>query len=290
MENFDPKFGKVRRPDFDTIPDKHKYTLFGVDYARLTGKQGGELYVTRHGWSHIDSVLPSAWFFGDKFKKVGRALAGATGAVYRTPVEHPAQERFALVVKFSRAAQDISVTLLGHAEHLDEVELEKIEQAEFLSPFEEFGNLSALRAAARSGIPTKHPLAIYSPPTRYLDWQLGRKPHLCSRMDRALAASQADAPDDHRVKYDWERLYILLYRWIDGIDAEAAMQAGMIGRDLMVELGEDARRRMRALGWIVCDHKPRHVIIRPSRTGHGMLRRGDELKWALIDYELLVRV
>jgi hypothetical protein len=288
MENFDTKFGKLRRPDFDNVPAKNRYTLFGVDYARLVGKQGGELFLTSYGWGSLDQVLPGAWFFGDKFKKVGRALSGATGAVYRTPVEHPARDRFALVVKFSRAAQDISITMLGRMDHLDAEEQERVETAEFLSPFEEFGNLCALRAA--SGIPTKYPLAIYSPPTRYHDWQLGRKSHLCARMDRALAATQADAPEDHRIKYDWERLYILLYRWIDGIDAEAAMQAGMIGKDLMIDLGHEARMRMREHGWMVCDHKPRHVILRPGPNGHGLLRRRDRVQWALIDYELMVRI
>ena len=109
-------------------------------------------------------------------------------------------------------------------------------------------------------------------------------------MSRALEASQSDAPDDHRIKYDWERLYILLYRWVDGIDAEAAMLAGAISQESMMALGQEARVRMRRLGWMVCDHKPRHVIVRPTRQRTGLLRRHQEIKWALIDYELLVTV
>ena len=289
MEQFDTTFGKLRRPAFDQVPAPHRYRLVDVDYARIAGKQGGELYVTRHGWACLDSVLPRAWFVDDRFKKVGRALAGATGAVYRVPVDHRARPDFALVVKFSRAAQDIRVTILDQGAHLDEVEHERIEGAAFLSPFEEFGNLCKLRAAAGWTVPTKLPLAIYSPPTRYADWQLGRHPHLCSRMNRALLASQVDVPEERRIKYDWERLYILLYRWIDGIDAEVAAQRGLIPKDTMVALGHEARERLRALGWMVCDHKPRHVIVRPSRHGGGLLRRRGQLPWALIDYELLVR-
>lgn len=290
MEQFDYTFGRIYQPAFDRIPQAHRHRLFGVDYVRMPGRQGGELYVTRHGWSCVESLLPRAWFVDDRFKKVGRALAGATGAVYRVPVEHRARTDFALVVKFSRAGQDIRVTILDQGTHLDAVERERIEAAEFLSPFEEFASLVKLRTAAGWTVPTKLPLAIYSPPTRYADWQLGRHSHLCNRMNRALRASQSDVPEARRIAYDWERLYILLYRWIDGVDAEVAAQTGLITNDTMVALGQEARARLRALGWIVCDHKPRHVIVRPSRHGHGPLRRGDRIPWALIDYELLVPV
>ena len=290
MEKFNYKFGKIYQPAFDQVPARHRFTLFGLDYVRMLGKQGGELYVTRHGWGCVESLLPDAWFADGRFKKVGRALAGATGAVYRVPVVHRARSDFALVAKFSRAAQDISVTLVDRGEHLDAEERAQIEEAEFLSPFEEFGNLAQLRTAAKSSILTKQPLAIYSPPTRYSDWELGRKSYVCARMSRTLAASQSEAPEDHRVKYDWERLYILLYRWIDGIDAEAAMQAGAISEESMIALGQEARVRMRQLGWMVCDHKPRHVIVRGTRQQTGLLRRHRQIKWALIDYELLVRV
>ena len=290
MENFNYKFNKIRQPAFDDVPRGHRFRLFGVDYVRMLGKQGGALFVTRHGWGCVESILPAAWFVDDRFKKVGRALAGATGAVYRVPVRHQARDSFALVAKFSRAAQDISVTLVDRGPHLTAEERARIDVAAFLSPFEEFGNLTQLRDAAKSSIPTKHPLAIYSPPTRYADWQLGRHSNLRVRMDRALAAAQQDVPEERRIKYDWERLYILLYRWIDGVDAEAACQAGLISEERMIALGQEARFRMRDLGWMVCDHKPRHVIVRAARGGNGMVGRPDQPRWALIDYELLVRL
>ncbi|MEO1090959.1 MAG: hypothetical protein AAFX81_10025 [Pseudomonadota bacterium] len=290
MEQFDYKFRRAYQPSFDKVPGEQRFNLFGVDYVRMIGKQGGELFVTKHGWACIDSILPGAWFVDDRFRKAGRALAGATGAVYRVPVAHKAQPNFALVAKFSRAAQDISVTVIDGGDHLDAEERERIDRAEFLSPFAEFGNLTQLRAAARSAIPTKHPLAIYSPPTRYSEWQLGRKSHVCYQMNRALEASQAGVEERRRVKYDWERIYILLYRWIDGIDAEAAAQAGTISNERMKSLGQEARVAMRQLGWMVCDHKPRHVIIRQMPNGRGMLGRGQQTKWALIDYELLVTI
>lgn len=288
MELFDYKFRKALQPAFDKVPAEARVRLFGVDYVHMRGKQGGDLFVTRHGWGCVDSILPGAWFVDERFRKVGRALAGATGAVYRVPVAHRARSNFALVVKFSRAAQDTSITVLDDGLHLDPQEKARVEEAEFLSPFEEFGNLVRLRTAAKSAIPTKHPLAIYSPPTRYLDWQLGRNSGIAWRMNRALEASQRSVPEECRIRYDWERLYILLYRWIDGFDAEAAMKSGAIPRETMEALGQEARNELRRFGWMVCDHKPRHVIIRAARSGRGILARERRIRWALIDYELLV--
>jgi hypothetical protein len=288
LEQYDYRLHRGYQPAFDQVPREHRHRLFGVDYVHIKGRQGGDLFVTRHGWGCVESVLPQAWFVDDRFCKVGRALAGATGAVYRVPVPHRACPDYALVVKFSRAAQDIRVTIVDAGPHLDAKEQEQIEQAEFLSPFEEFGNLCRLRAQAGSEVLTAQPLAIYSPPTRYLDWQLGRKSYICYGMSAKLLASQKDVPEERRVAYDWERLYVLLYRWVDGIDAEAAMLGGAISRGEMVRLGQDARATLRRHGWMACDHKPRHVILRPVRKGNGFLLRNAVVKWALIDYELLV--
>lgn len=290
MEHYDYRFHRGYQPAFDQVPGDHRVRLFGVDYVHMKGRQGGDLFVTRHGWGCIESVLPQTWFVDDRFRKVGRALAGATGAVYRVPVPHRACPDYALVVKFSRAAQDIRVTIVDAGPHLDAEEHAQIEQAEFLSPFEEFGNLCRLRSEARSAVPTAQPLAIYSPPTRYLDWQLGRKSYLCYRMSADLLASQKDVPEARRVVYEWERLYVLLYRWIDGVDAEAAMLAGSITQRDMIALGQSARTALRHHGWMACDHKPRHVILRPLRERDGFLRAGPRYRWALIDYELLVRI
>jgi hypothetical protein len=109
-------------------------------------------------------------------------------------------------------------------------------------------------------------------------------------MSADLLASQKDVPETRRVVYDWERLYVLVYRWIDGVDAEAAMLAGAITQREMIALGQEARTALRHHGWMACDHKPRHVILRPLRKRDGFLRSGPRFRWALIDYELLVRL
>ena len=309
MEQFDFRRHQHQPRSFDAAPQTLRRRVLGVDYLQLRGKQSGDLYVTRHGWPVLESILPSQWFVGDRLRKVGRQLAGATGAVYRVSVPHRARSRFALVVKFSRFAQEALISI-PPSEPLDWAERDRIAVSEFLSPFEEFANLERLRASAGMRIPTKAPLAIYSPATRYLDWQLGRIDHRRWWYDRVLAEDQAEQPEGSRVAYDWERMYVLIYRWIDGIDAETACQQGDLTSIELRDLCQQARQALRGFGWDVLDHKARHVIVRPetrsesephssptseavsgveqdSQPGRLVSRHGRRL-WALVDYELLV--
>jgi hypothetical protein len=286
MEGFDPTLGRGLKPDFDEAPARFRRRIGGVDYLHLKGKQNGDLFITRHGWPFAECLMPERWFIGEQFRKPGQALAGATGAVYRVPIAHPVRSRFALVVKFSRFGQDVGITvadeLIANRRFLD-----RVEHAEFLPPFEEFANLERLRRQCRGLFATKAPLAIYSPPTRYLDWQLGRKPHLQWTYRRQLGASQNDDTEP-KVEYDWERIYILLFRWMDGMDLEQARACGLVSENLMVDWTRRAAEQLSDLGWMVLDHKPRHLIVRPHRKTRQILKRRDHPVLGLVDYELLV--
>ena len=286
MEGFDICLGRSLKPSFDEAPARLRRNISGVDYLHLRGLQGGDLFVTRDGWANVPSLVPDRWFTGGQFRKPGQALAGATGAVYRMPVAHPARDGFALVVKFSRFGQDVGLTM---ADDLidDLVFRERMATAEFLPPFEEFGNLCRLREQSRGTFATMAPLGIYSPPARYLAWQLGRKSHLQWSYERQLGASQDDGND--KVAYDWERIYILLYRWMDGIDAEQAHRGGLLSLPQMSQLTRDMAGTVRKLGWYVLDHKPRHIIVRQHHKTHRLLSRRGRPILGLVDYELLYR-
>ncbi|MCC7406695.1 MAG: hypothetical protein IT442_01400 [Phycisphaeraceae bacterium] len=288
MEAYDWTFSRGRKPAFDLVPARHRVRLFDVDYVHLRGLQSGDLFVTRSGWPLIECLVPGRWFVGERFSRVGRALAGATGAVYRVPVEHPRDDDFALVVKFCRFGQDALVTSVDPTVIADPVLRQRFAGAEFLSPFEEFGNLMRLRQAAGSRIRTKRPLAIFSPATRHLDWELGRKPYLQHMYSARLLASQAHLPPDQRLDYSWERIYVLLYHWIDGLDAVEAAKQGLLDAAQVERLTVLTRDTLLGAGWVVLDHKPRHVIVRPSSCGPGALTRHDQVVWAIVDYELLM--
>lgn len=287
MEGFDLTFQRGLKPGFDDVPPRNRRVLLGVDYAHLRGLQGGDMYVTRDGWPVAESLLPDKWFVGQKFSRIGRALAGATGAVYRVPVAHPLVGEFAIVVKFSRFCQDTQVTIVDSKLLSDERFASRVDDAQFLPPFEEFASVIRMRASPGPVIRIKQPLAIYSPPTRYVAWELGRSPHLLNRYNYRLMHSQASEPSEEHVRYDPERMYILIYRWIKGIDAVQACEAGMLSTKEMESLTDMVRECILQKGWIVLDHKPRHVIVRPSKGEERLMRRDGRPLWALVDYELL---
>lgn len=285
MEGFDIHLGRSLKPSFDEAPDRFRRRISGVDYLHIRGLQGGDLFVTREGWPGVSCLVPGRWFTGGQFRKPGQALAGATGAVYRVPVPHPARrEGFALVVKFSRFGQDVGLTIADD-QIGDPAFRDRLASAEFLPPFQEFAHLHLLRQQCRTRFATQAPLAIYSPPTRYHAWQLGRKSHLHSAYARQLGNSQDNTQE--KIAYDLERIYILLYRWMDGLDAEQAHRSGLLSFTQMTRLARDSAATLRELGWCVLDHKPRHLILRRHpKTGRPLVRH-NRPQIGLIDYELL---
>ncbi len=288
MEAYEFSLQQGRLPAFDVVASPNRRRIHGVDYVYLRGLKGGEFYFTRDGWSMAESLLPCHWHDDQRFCRVGRALPGATGSVYRVPVPHRLRGSVDIVVKFCRFGQDVGLTTIGPGSEFPWPE-EILNDAEFLGPFEEFGAIDTLRRRARGAprIRTKRPLAIHVPPTLYAGWQLGRADYRLNRQMRALDADQEDRDPAVRVRYDPERMYVMLYSWVDGIDAEQAAASGMISHERMMQLGREAAEAVAAHGFAVLDHKPRHVIVRARRYGE-LLRRHGRIAFALVDYELLV--
>ncbi len=282
MEQYDLTFRRGLRPGWDRIPDEARRRVFGVDYVSVTGRQGGELLFTRYGWELAPALLPRHWFLDERYRTAGQRLAGSTGTVYRVPHTGPGGGRLDLVVKFSRIAQSP-----GHLE-LWPAAANWDGEVAFLGPFEEFGNLMRLRSApGLPRLPTKTPLAIYCPPLHFPLWRLGREPNSLWRHDYALRADQAASPYPP-VHYEWERLYVLLYRWIEGLDAEEAAACGLLTPEGMAALTWAVDADLGRRGFVVLDHKPRHIIVRRDRRGPGLRRARGGVLYALVDYELLV--
>jgi hypothetical protein len=64
-----------------------------------------------------------------------------------------------------------------------------------------------------------------------------------------------------QVTIDPERDYLMIYAWIDGIDAEEACNRGMIDDELLVLLSRSSNHALSRLGYRVLDNKPRHLIV-----------------------------
>lgn len=277
----------AKRTAFDDLPESQRLRVFGVDYARLYPPEGGELLVTRLGWPFVQELMPDMWYPNQKMSLRSIRLTGATGTVYRVPGRPRRGRPVDLVVKFSRFAQELPIHCGStFPEH---VWLQLIATARFNSPFEEFGVLQRLRQtnARFPFMLTKRPLAIYSPERRFSPWELGRSNN---EFDSCRHRVESDQPadSDHRATLEADRDYILLFGWVDGLDAEQVFQRGAISEHDLHALSLRIARDLHRRGFHVLDNKPKHFILRTSRRNGELLRRNGELAYALIDFELLV--
>jgi len=258
-------------------PRAERLSLHGVDYVRHQTRDGGDLYLTRFGLPFREHLLPENWHAPDWFAATRMRLHG-TSTIYKVPTRPVRGRSINLVARFSRVGEEAFVASPTGA---------PIDHVEFNSPFEEFARVLELRAARTPQCPhilTKRPLAIYVPAERLQLWQLGRQE---SKMEAKSARHPEAALDIHRQ-------YILLYGWIDGLNAvEAATALGLTDQPLHAFLSASTQRAIRELalhGFCVFDIKPEHVLLR-VRPDRSLLRRRDgEPAYAVVDYELLMRL
>lgn len=252
-------------------------SLLGVDYLWLKQPDGGDLYLTCFGQRIGEHLTPGNWYTPDWFEARRVPLRG-TSAIYRVPTRPLHGLSFDLVVRFSRVGQELPV---------DESTLDENPQTEFNSPFEEIALVMELRAGGRDGVRphvfTKKPLAIYLPPERFQDWQTGR-------VQRKMAIKTARHPE---APLDTARQYLLLYGWIEGLNAVQAVQALNLDGDpaqrFLLEVTREAQHDLARNHFRMLDLKPEHVILRLRPNG-SLLRRHGKLAYALVDYELLERL
>jgi hypothetical protein len=253
--------------------------ILGVNYIHINTDDGGDMYLTSHGVPFIKHLAPENWFERKWFREHRQPLLG-TGTVYRLPTRPIANgccKSIELVVKWSRVGQDVT---------LDTLTLQRNVNAEFNTPFEEFARVEELRRGdqgpARIKLLTQKPLAIYVPPEQMQPWQTGRS-------TQRILARTARHPG---VEIDVLRAYIMLYGWIDGINAVDALKYAYCDINehhrQLEELTLRVDRELAAKGFQVVDHKPTHFILR-MKNETLVRKRDGELLYALVDYELLAR-
>jgi hypothetical protein len=193
------------------------------------------------------------------------------------------------VVKFSRVAQDVPI--VAEASFPPEARPELFAEARFNSPMEEFGLVTELREGAFGPpgvrVMAQRPLAIYAPEEAFDLWQLGRSSSSFYTHNAILAEDQTDTVK--AIEMDIRRIYVLLYNWIDGSDAEACFLAGKLPEDEFMSLTPRVLRDLDARGFRVLDNKPKHYILRPLERGGFLRGKNGELVYALVDFELLQR-
>ncbi len=274
---------------FDDLPPELIVRAFGVDYGHVCPPAAGDLYVTRYGWPWVAHLLPENWYADERYARSGQRLPGATGSVYRVQTRPVNGRSIDIVVKFSRVAQDVTVVV--PTTFPDDIPPEVIANARFNSPMEEFGLVMELRRGAfgprNMRVLTQRPLAIYAPPEEFALWQLGRNQTSFYIHGQQLADDQEHAVK--AIELDIRRIYVLLYGWIKGNDAEEAFQLGDIDARDFEALTPRVVGELRAKGFRVLDNKPKHFILRNRRRDGRPLRRHGQLVYGLVDFEFLQR-
>lgn len=135
---------------------------------------------------------------------------------------------------------------------------------------------------------TQQPLAIYIPPETFELWEMGRSSSTFFAHGQLLAADQEGAVK--AIELDIRRIYVLLYRWIKGDDAQDWFEAGGLCESEFLALAPRVCQDLAVRGFRVLDNKPRHFILRTADAERSApLRRHGRLAYGLVDFELLQR-
>jgi hypothetical protein len=248
--------------------------ILDIPYRHLIFDSGDEMYITDEGLAVWQNLLPeNFWTDKDWFQAHSERQRGS-GNVYKIRTKPIGKNQLDIVLKWNRMGVDVP------GETFDEVS--NLENARFLSPFEEFHLLQELKDGLQytpGMFELQVPLAIYVPATKEDSITLGRRQYLMSFIQKQ---------HNKDVGIDFDRNYAVIYKWLEGINIVQAYKRGVVREQDIQELTEKAAIEMRDNGFVIADHKAEHLIVKLVGTNvfrdvHGNIRYG------YVDYELLER-
>lgn len=270
MKDIFKKLVKIVRDKISCQADFEK--ILGVYYLHIKLQNGDDLYITKYGLPYIENLMPDSFFTDKEWYDKNSVRLSGTSCTYKVKTKTINKNKLDIVIKWNRMGQDIP-----GAEITDE-----FDHAEFNTPFEEFSLIMELRYSkyeTPGWITTQKPLAIYVPFEHVELWQSGR------REDKMKSIIE-----QHKdVILDMFRPYVTVYRWVVGIDLVEAHREGLISEGLVKELTLQIEEKMKNKGFLVRDRKPHHIIVRPNRDNKLLLDHNHEIRYSLIDFELLER-
>ncbi|MBN2353224.1 MAG: hypothetical protein JXD23_11685 [Spirochaetales bacterium] len=252
---------------------RDEIVIFNVPYTHIIFDNRDELYVTRFGLPYLENLYPeNIWTDAEWFSRNSVRLCG-TSCLYRVRARSVNGRSRDVVIKWNRMGQEIPGSEFD----------ERLIDAEFLSPFEEFSLVMELRRSQESGkspLMTHKPYAVYVPAERVAVWQSGRREDKFDRLVR-----------DHKdVAIDINRLYAVVYEWIRGKDAAELCAQGILPESEIEKLTLRVDKLLADNGFAVRDRKPQHIILRQVGRGKFLHDRSGEYRFGLVDFELLERL
>ena len=268
IASFKNKLNKYVR-DKNVIPER----ILNVNYAHKKYDNGDDLYVTEYGLPFFNLLDPNNFLIDKEWFRNNSMRLSGSGTTYKVMTKRVDNRSRNIVIKYNRMGQEVP-----GAERWQE-----LGNAEFNSPFEEFSLVMELKHTKNEtpgNVITQKPLAIYVPVKRI---ELERTGRIKYKLQSKL--------ETHRryVELDIFRAYVVIYEWINGIDAAHACDEEVIDEVLMMKLTSEVEEEMRLNGFVTRDNKPHHIIIRPDKNGGLKKDRSGNVLRAVIDYELLAR-
>ena len=246
--------------------------ILDVEYAHIILKNKDDLYITKYGLPYIENLKPeNYWTDKEWFRNHSTRLSG-TSSIYHIQTKEVHGIYKNIVLKWNRMGQEIP----------DARTSDELLHAEFNSPFEEFSLVMELRSVmdhACEEIELQKPVAIYVPSKQEKFWQTGRKEY---KMNYKIRSHK-------EVSLDMNRLYAVIYEWIEGMDAVQAYQKGLLEEKYLKSLTCDSERKTQVSGYVVKDSKANHIILRPDKENKFVKDKQGNISYALIDFELLAR-
>jgi len=248
--------------------------ILDIPYRHLIFNSGDEMYITEQGLDVWQFLMPdNFWTDKDWFQTNSERQRGS-GNVYKIRTKPIETDQLDVILKWNRMGTDVP------GETFDEKS--NLENARFLSPFEEFHLLKELKESLQHSpgmFDLQVPLAIYVPVTKEDLITLGRRQYLMSFIQKQ---------HNKDVGIDIDRNYAVIYQWMEGINIVQAYKSGVVRQQDIEELIEKSAIEMRDNGFIIADHKAEHLIVK--LVGDNVFRDGNEnIKYGYVDYELLER-
>jgi hypothetical protein len=256
------------------IKTTREVKILDISYRHLIFNSGDEMYITDQGMDVWQQLLPeNFWTDKDWFQANSERQRGS-GNVYKIRTKPLGLRQLDIIFKWNRMGTDVP------GETFDE--RSNLENARFLSPFEEFQLLKEMKEGLRytpGMFELQVPLAIYVPKTKENSTSLGRRDYLMSFIQKQ---HKKDAG------IDFDRNYAVIYQWMEGINIVEAYRAGVVRQQDIEELTEQSAIEMRDSGFVIADHKAEHLIVKV--LGNNVVRDSNEnINYGYVDYELLER-
>ncbi len=249
---------------YDIVAEMDFRTVLDVLYLHIRTKNGDDMFFTEEGIPFVKHLLPSNFIKDKEWITANWTILDGSSLPYRVSTKPFDGTALEVIIKWNRMGINPWIPYSSY---------------QFNTPFEEFALVRDFRDSLGKALGTQHPLAIYVPCDRATLEALQRRKYLMERI-----------VESHRqAELDMHRQYAVIYRWIPGDSLLEKVTKGEIEQTKAERWVECIGREIRDAGFSIADLKMSHIILDVKKT-KGLLDENENLKYHVVDFELLYRM